>query len=99
FYVFDEWAADQDPSFKNIFYYELLPALIQRGKTVLVITHDEKYFGVASRIVKLDYGMIVSDTRMASHAGCSPNLAQNARPLSDLTAGFNTQHPVSEASK
>jgi putative ATP-binding cassette transporter len=68
FYVFDEWAADQDPMFKEVFYHELLPALRQKGKTVLVITHDDKYFGVADRVIKLDYGLIVSDTRTATQA-------------------------------
>ncbi|MGH8547624.1 MAG: cyclic peptide export ABC transporter [Methylococcales bacterium] len=60
-YVFDEWAADQDPVFKKIFYTELLPDLQARGKTVLVITHDDRYFHVADRCVKLDYGQIVHD--------------------------------------
>ena len=58
FYLFDEWASDQDPYFKNIFYTKLLPDLKARGKTVLVITHDEQYFGVADRIIKLDYGKV-----------------------------------------
>jgi putative ATP-binding cassette transporter len=61
FYLFDEWASDQDPYFKNIFYTQLLPELKARGKTVLVITHDDRYFDLADRIVKLDYGKIVSD--------------------------------------
>jgi putative ATP-binding cassette transporter len=58
FYLFDEWAADQDPHFKNIFYTQLLPELKARGKTVLVISHDDKYFDVADRIIKLDYGKL-----------------------------------------
>ncbi|HEY6802119.1 MAG TPA: cyclic peptide export ABC transporter [Pyrinomonadaceae bacterium] len=58
FYVFDEWASDQDPVFKEIFYTELLPELKSRGKTLIVITHDEKYFHLADRIVKLDYGQL-----------------------------------------
>jgi putative ATP-binding cassette transporter len=58
FYIFDEWAADQDPEFKHLFYTELLPALKARGKTVLVITHDDKYFYVADRCIKLDEGHI-----------------------------------------
>ena len=58
FYLFDEWASDQDPYFKNIFYTKLLPDLKARGKTVLVITHDEQYFGVADRVIKLDYGKV-----------------------------------------
>ncbi|MDD5036083.1 MAG: ATP-binding cassette domain-containing protein [Methylococcaceae bacterium] len=45
FYVFDEWAADQDPVFKKIFYGEILASLKSRGKTVIVITHDDAYFG------------------------------------------------------
>jgi putative ATP-binding cassette transporter len=60
FYVFDEWAADQDPHFKNVFYTRLLPELKARDKTVLVITHDDRYFYVADRLIKLDYGKIVS---------------------------------------
>jgi len=58
FYVFDEWAADQDPEFKQIFYYELLPELKSRGKTVLAITHDDKYFHLADRCIKLEEGKI-----------------------------------------
>ena len=58
FYVFDEWAADQDPLFKDLFYTQLLPELKQRGKAVLVITHDDKYFHLADRILKLDYGKV-----------------------------------------
>jgi putative pyoverdin transport system ATP-binding/permease protein len=58
FYLFDEWAADQDPQFKNVFYTRLLPELKARGKTVLVITHDDRYFEIADRIIKLDYGRL-----------------------------------------
>lgn len=60
FYVFDEWAADQDPLFKEIFYRQLLPELKRRGKTVLVITHDDRYFGLADRLLKLDYGQLLA---------------------------------------
>src|SRR5215213_7405362 len=58
FYVFDEWAADQDRFFKSVFYLELLPQLKARGKTVLVISHDDRYYHVADRIIKLDYGKL-----------------------------------------
>ena len=60
-YLFDEWAADQDPQFKDVFYRELLPELQARGKTVLVISHDDRYYHVADRIVKLDEGRIRYD--------------------------------------
>ena len=60
-YVFDEWAADQDPQFKEIFYHHLLPELKARGKAVLVITHDDRYFEVADRILKLEDGQLVAD--------------------------------------
>ncbi|WP_322053069.1 cyclic peptide export ABC transporter [Paraburkholderia bannensis] len=59
FYLFDEWAADQDPLFKDVFYRNLLPALKAKGKTIIVITHDDRYFHLADRYIKLDYGQIV----------------------------------------
>jgi putative pyoverdin transport system ATP-binding/permease protein len=59
FYVFDEWAADQDPAFKEIFYYRLLPELKAKGKTVIVISHDDRYYNVADRIIKLENGQVI----------------------------------------
>ncbi|MDB4951669.1 MAG: hypothetical protein JWM27_4318 [Gemmatimonadetes bacterium] len=60
-YLFDEWAADQDPQFKEVFYRQLLPELKERGKAVVVITHDDRYYAVADRIVRLDDGKVVYD--------------------------------------
>ena len=60
-YVFDEWAADQDPTFKRLFYYKLLPELKARGKTAFVISHDDHYYHVADRIIKMDDGKIEYD--------------------------------------
>ncbi|MBW4477079.1 MAG: cyclic peptide export ABC transporter [Tolypothrix brevis GSE-NOS-MK-07-07A] len=60
-YLFDEWAADQDPVFKEIFYTQLLQNLRDRGKTILVISHDDRYFHLANRIIKLDYGKVEYD--------------------------------------
>jgi len=62
-YLFDEWASDQDPLFKEIFYQQLLPELKHRGKTVFVISHDDRYFYLADRVVKLDYGKLEYDKR------------------------------------
>jgi putative ATP-binding cassette transporter len=63
FYLFDEWASDQDPQFKEIFYRQILPDLKARGKALVVITHDDRYFSVADRVIKLDYGKLVQDQR------------------------------------
>ena len=60
-YVFDEWAADQDPLFKEVFYLHILPVLKQRGKTVFVISHDDRYYDLADRLVKLENGSLVSE--------------------------------------
>lgn len=63
-YIFDEWAAEQDPIFKDIFYTELLPELKNRGKSVLIISHDDRYFYIADRIVKLEDGKLISEENM-----------------------------------
>ena len=63
--VLDEWAADQDPQFKNIFYYELVPELKARGKTVIVISHDDRYFEVADRLIKLESGKLDYDKNVS----------------------------------
>lgn len=73
-YVFDEWAADQDPLFKEVFYLRLLPMLKARGKTVVVISHDDRYFGVADRLIKLENGKMEYDSR-AVYAHASPAAA------------------------
>lgn len=65
-YLFDEWASDQDPMFRNFFYTQLLQDLKHRGKTVLIITHDNRYFHLADRILKLDYGQLEYDRRHGS---------------------------------
>ena len=64
FYVFDEWAADQDPLFKEIFYLQILPELKARGKTVLVISHDDRYYNLGDRLIKLENGQIESAAQL-----------------------------------
>lgn len=59
--VFDEWAADQDPTFRRIFYRELLPDLKRLGKTIVVISHDDRYFDAADRIIRISGGRILSE--------------------------------------
>jgi len=60
-YFFDEWAADQDPVFRKVFYEEVLPGLRSRGKTTIVITHDDRYFHVADRVLKIEGGLVASE--------------------------------------
>lgn len=69
FYLFDEWASDQDPLFKDVFYTRLLPELKARNKAVLVITHDDRYFHLADRLVKLDYGQVVEGRAVSPGVG------------------------------
>ncbi|WP_447971446.1 cyclic peptide export ABC transporter [Nitrospira sp. M1] len=59
FYVFDEWAGDQDPIFKRWFYENALQALKAAGKSVLVVTHDDQYFSMADRCLKMHDGQLV----------------------------------------
>ncbi|HEY9296551.1 MAG TPA: cyclic peptide export ABC transporter [Phormidium sp.] len=65
-YLFDEWASDQDPIFKELFYNEFLPKLRNQGKLVLTISHDDQYFHVADRVIKLDYGKLIYDSANVS---------------------------------
>ena len=55
-YLFDEWAADQDPVFKRFFYHQILPSFKERGKAVVLITHDDEYYSLADRLIKLTSG-------------------------------------------
>jgi cyclic peptide transporter len=54
--VLDEWAADQDPHFRRIFYETLLPELKERGKIVICVTHDDRWFHMADRMYHMDEG-------------------------------------------
>lgn len=57
-YLFDEWAADQDPGFRKFFYRTLLAKMKEQGKIVIAITHDDNYFDAADKIIKMDVGKI-----------------------------------------
>jgi putative pyoverdin transport system ATP-binding/permease protein len=57
-YIFDEWAAEQDPVFRKTFYEELLPSMKAQGKTVIAASHDDRYFHIADKILKMNYGGI-----------------------------------------
>ncbi|ERM20238.1 cyclic peptide export ABC transporter [Brevibacillus laterosporus] len=58
--LFDEWAADQDPEYRRFFYQVLLPDMKQKGKCIIAITHDDQYFHIADKVIKMDAGQMKS---------------------------------------
>lgn len=56
--ILDEFTADQAPAFRKYFYETLLSELKGMGKTVIAVTHDDHYFHVADKILKMDEGKI-----------------------------------------
>lgn len=72
FFMFDEWAADQDPVFKEVFYREVLPELRAMGKAVLVISHDDRYFHLADRLIRMESGCVT----FSSHPAAMKEAAQ-----------------------
>ncbi|MEM6521443.1 MAG: cyclic peptide export ABC transporter [Cyanobacteria bacterium P01_C01_bin.70] len=66
-YLFDEWASDQDPTFKHLFYTQFLSDLKAQGKAVFVISHDDHYFHLADRLIKLNYGQVEDDQLMTEY--------------------------------
>lgn len=65
--VFDEWAADQDPTFRHLFYTELLPELRDKGHLLVVISHDDRYFHLADRVLRMHAGRLHEDAVAESH--------------------------------
>lgn len=57
--ILDEWAADQDPRFRRIFYRELIPELKARGVTLIAVTHDDHYFDAADRRLHFEEGRMI----------------------------------------
>ncbi|WP_296581844.1 cyclic peptide export ABC transporter [Xanthobacter sp.] len=68
--MFDEWAADQDPDFRAMFYRKLLPELRQAGKTVIAVSHDDRYFDAADHIVHMARGRITVTESTGARVAC-----------------------------
>jgi putative ATP-binding cassette transporter len=62
-YVFDEWAADQDPEFRRYFYERFMEDLRIANKTVVAATHDDRFFNRADRIIEMEEGRVAEDRR------------------------------------
>ncbi len=69
FFVFDEWAADQDPHFRHYFYETILPDLKKKGKTIIAITHDDRYLHIADKVIRMEYGVIEEEWRPKQEEG------------------------------
>jgi putative ATP-binding cassette transporter len=60
--LLDEWTAEQDPEFRQKFYEQLLPEILQAGVTIVAITHDDRYLdelNLPARRIRMDEGRIV----------------------------------------
>jgi len=90
--VFDEWAADQDPAFRHVFYTELLADLKRMGKAIIVISHDDRYFHCADRVVRLRNGRIDEDG-----ANSKRELARSKRRSQSLRQDEVASHEASKA--
>lgn len=66
-YLFDEWAADQDPQFRDLFYHMFIPELKRRGKCIIAITHDDRYFDIADQLIKMELGKIIDTDSSATY--------------------------------
>lgn len=68
-FIFDEWAAEQDPEFRKYFYENIIPDLKNKGKTVIAITHDDAYYQHCDRLIKFNYGGMLVQEQMGLEVG------------------------------
>ena len=76
--VLDEFAADQDPVRRKLFYEVLVPQMARDGHLVIAVTHDEHCFDKCDRLIRMEAGRIVSDTRMPGAAHAMADAAASA---------------------
>lgn len=84
-YIFDEWAADQDPGFKSIFYRDILKDMKNDNKLVIVITHDDRYFDCADRVIFMEDGKMIG--------------IKEVNPANDMATDFSSEHSFIPAPK
>ncbi len=83
--LYDEWAADQDPRYREIFYTDIIPALKAQNKLVIVITHDDRYFHLADQLLQFEQGRLVKNIRPKN--GNNEGFSKNLETPSAATAG------------
>ncbi|MCF2829131.1 cyclic peptide export ABC transporter [Pseudoalteromonas sp. L23] len=83
-YLFDEWAADQDPEFKEIFYTEILPQLKSANKAVVVISHDDRYFKIADKVIRMEQGQLSILQPIATDSSPTTELKQLSGQLNAI---------------
>jgi len=54
--LLDEVAADFDPEFRTKYYREIIPELKASGRTLLLVSHDDRYFDIADRVIEFREG-------------------------------------------
>jgi putative ATP-binding cassette transporter len=68
-----------------VFYGELLPELKARGKGVIVVTHDDRYFHAGDRVLKLEEGKVV-EIQQATAATGSHRTTSEFKPVNRSSA-------------
>lgn len=58
-FLLDEITADQDPGFRKFFYEEILKKWKAEGKTILIISHDDRYLQHFDRVYHMEYGKFI----------------------------------------
>lgn len=58
-FLLDEITADQDPGFRKFFYEEILKKWKEENKTVLIISHDDRYLQHFDRTYHMEYGKFI----------------------------------------
>lgn len=65
--VFDEWTANQDPEMTRTYYESMLPGLVAAGRTVIAVSHDDRFFPLADVLIRLDQGRVEVTPGQAGH--------------------------------
>lgn len=87
-YILDEVASDQDPAFRGHYYEVLLEELRQQDKTLVVVSHDDTYFHIPDRLIRMSDGQFSEQITFRSHTAgsASQGEAVDAPAVSTMSA-------------